>query len=239
MKPVIGLTTSINEDESVLMMNRSYISAVTAAGALPVLLPATDDPDVIAGYVQMIDGLLLTGGGDIDPASFHENQEWACGEISPVRDAFELQLCKAYLARGKGPVLGICRGVQLLNVALGGSLYQDLAAAYPNATLAHRQKQRGIYPSHNNSISPGSRLSRILSAHEIRVNSHHHQALKRVADTLSVSATAPDGVIEAVEMRDHPFCIGVQWHPERLWNQPGGEMHARIFQAFVENAIKL
>lgn len=238
MSPVIGLTTSIDADESVLQMNRSYIAPLLALGATPLLLPPAEDPEVLARYVSLCDGLLLSGGGDVDPLRFGEDQMWECGDVSPVRDAFELALFSRFLAEGGKPVLGICRGMQLMNVALGGSLYQDLPAARADKSIAHRQKQRSVYASHGVTLSAGSRLMQMLGKKDLRVNSHHHQAVNRVASPLRISALAPDGVIEAVEMPEHPFCIGVQWHPERLWDQPGSDVHARIFKAFVDAAEK-
>jgi len=232
MHPVIGLTTSLSDDETVCQMNRSYTEAIRHAGGLPVLLPATLDSEDIARYAAMIDGLLLSGGDDVDPACYGEAQAWACGSISPLRDGFELTICREVLRLGK-PILGICRGIQLLNVALGGTLYQDLASEVKDS-IAHRQHQRSIYASHPVAIEEGSLLHKVTGTTALRVNSLHHQALKEPGDGLRVSAAAPDGVIEAVEHERLPFCIGVQWHPERLWNCPETAQHARIFEAFVE-----
>lgn len=234
MLPVIGVTTSINEDESVLQMNRSYIAALMQAGAAPLLLPPAEDEAVISRYVGMIDGLLLSGGGDVDPSCYGETQRWECGDISPVRDSFELRLCKAFMQSGSKPLLGICRGMQVMNTALDGTLYQDLASDFPAATIAHRQKQRPLYTSHIVTVDTSSHLSRIIGCEQLRVNSHHHQAVKQLAEALRAVATAPDGVIEAVEMPGHPFCIGVQWHPERLCDQKNGDGHYRLFTAFVQ-----
>lgn len=238
MLPVIGVTTSVNEDESILQMNRSYIAALMQAGAAPLMLPPTEDEALIIRYVGMIDGLLLSGGGDVDPSCYGEAQRWECGEISPVRDAFELRLCKAFLSSGSKPLLGICRGIQVLNAALGGTLYQDLASEFPAATIAHRQKQRPLYTSHTVTVDACSHLSRIIGCEQLHVNSHHHQAVKHLAEPLRAVAAAPDGVIEAVEQPGHPFCIGVQWHPERLCDQKGGDGHARLFSAFVQACEK-
>lgn len=238
MLPVIGVTMSINEDESILQMNRSYIAALMQAGAAPLMLPPTEDEALIARYAGMIDGLLLSGGGDVDPSCYGETQRWECGEVSPVRDDFELRLCRAFVAAERKPLLGICRGIQVLNAALGGTLYQDLASEFPAATIAHRQKQRPLYASHTVSVDADSHLSRIIGGVELRVNSHHHQAVKELAAPLRAVAFAPDGVIEAVEQPGHPFCIGVQWHPERLCDQKGGDGHARLFSAFVEACEK-
>lgn len=232
MQPIIGITTSISEDESLLQMNRSYVRAISAADALPVLLPATEDASVIASYAQMCHGLLLSGGDDIDPSVYGEAQSWQCGSISPLRDAFELALCREFL-RLKKPILAICRGIQVLNVALGGTLYQDLQTERASS-IAHRQKQKAWYASHPVSFAEGSLLSGILQADAIAVNSLHHQAVRETGAGLVASAISPDGVIEAVELPGHPFCLGVQWHPERLWDQSATAAHARIFRAFTE-----
>lgn len=232
MQPIIGFTTSTNEDESVLQMNCSYLNALTHADAIPVLLPPTIDPSVITRYAQLVDGLLLSGGVDIDPLRYGENQQWDCGEISPLRDAFELAICKEFLLQKK-PVLGICRGVQVMNVALGGSLYQDLQHTASDHSIAHRQKQRSCYASHPVTIFRETLLHQIFDADELPVNSLHHQAVRHIGEGLVPSACSPDGIIEAIEMPSQPFFIGVQWHPERLWDQQETEMHSKLFSAFV------
>lgn len=232
MRPVIGITTSFNDDESFHIMNRCYSTALISAGALLVMLPATDEPSVISGYADMIDGLVLSGGNDMDPTMYGEGQEWACGEINPVRDRFETRLFAEVLGRGNKPILGICRGIQVMNVALGGSLYQDLQTDFSGKAIAHRQKQRSCYTSHT--VQLRGRLREFLGADVLPVNSHHHQALKATPDCFVPAAHAPDGVIEAAEHASHPFCIGVQWHPERLWDQPGGDLHRKLFEAFVD-----
>lgn len=231
MQPIIGITTSISEDESLLQMNRSYTQAIACNGALPVLLPASTAPDAISRYAQMCDGLLLSGGDDIDPARYGESQTWQCGAISPLRDAFELALCREFL-RLRKPILAICRGIQVLNVALGGTLHQDLQSELPGC-IAHRQKQKPWHTSHAVEVAPGTRLADILGAGPVLTNSHHHQAVKSPGDGLIVSAAATDGVIEAMEHSTLPFCIGVQWHPERLWDQADSAVHRMLFSAFV------
>lgn len=229
--PIIGITTSITEDEAVLQMNRSYISAVAHTGALPLLLPMTEDPACIAAYAALCGGLLLSGGDDVDPSAYGEGQSWHCGTISPLRDAFELMLCREFL-RLRKPVFAICRGIQVLNVALGGTLHQDLQTDLPDC-LAHRQKQKPWHASHPVTLAEGSYLADLMTTDVLAVNSHHHQAVATPGEGVRVAATAPDGVIEAIEVADQPFCIGVQWHPERLWDQPGMAAHARLFEAFA------
>ena len=232
MQPIIGITTSISEDESFLQMNRSYIRAISAADALPILLPASEDASVVSSYAQMCAGLLLSGGDDVDPSVYGEAQSWQCGSISPLRDAFELALCREFL-RLKKPILAICRGIQVLNVALGGTLYQDLKTERAHS-IAHQQKQKTCYASHPVTLAADSLLGAIFQAEAVAVNSHHHQAVRETGTGLVASAISPDGVIEAVELPGHPFCIGVQWHPERMWDQPSTANHARIFRAFIQ-----
>lgn len=237
MRPVIGVTMSISEDESICQMARCYTEALIHAGALPVLLPLTLEASVISAYADRIDGLLLSGGGDVDPIRYGANQEWTCGEVSPLRDRFEIALFHAVMSLGTKPVLGICRGIQLMNVALGGTLYQNLASDYP-ASLAHRQKQRSCYASHEIRMEKNCLLQHIFGQEMLVGNSHHHQALKETPACFQPVAFAPDGVIEAAEHRTHPFCIGVQWHPERLWDQPDTRSHGKLFDAFVSACRK-
>ena len=236
MKPIIGITTHLSDDERTMQLNRTYSNALIKAGALPVLLPATTDPSIIDKYSSMVDGLLLSGGGDVDPQLFGETTEWACGTISPLRDVFELALCKALLnGHIKKPIFGICRGFQVLNIALGGTIYQDIQTGVSSKTLSHRQKQRAVYPSHSVAVTPGSMLHRIVNCDALMVNSLHHQALKDLPDGFVPTAVAPDGIVEAAELSGHPSCFGVQWHPEQLIDQPGCDAHWHLFLAFVAN----
>ncbi len=235
MRPVIGITTHLSEDERTMQLGRTYSEVMLQMGALPVMLPATTDAEAISMYASQIDGLLLSGGVDVDPAHFGEMTDWACGTISPLRDEFEMKLLSEILsASAKKPILGICRGFQVLSVALGGSLYQDIQSGVSDKTLSHRQKQRAVYPSHPVTIDEHTKLHRIIGSDSCMVNSLHHQAVRHLPAGMKASAIAPDGIIEAAERVEHPFCMGVQWHPEQLWNQPGGDVHARLFNAFVE-----
>lgn len=234
MRPVIRITPHLSEDEGTMQLGRTYSDVMLALGALPVLLPVTTDAQLIAQYAQQIDGLLLSGGVDVNPQLFDEATDWACGAISPLRDDFEMKLCAELLRKGEKPILGICRGFQVLNVALGGTLYQDIQSSGAGRTLSHRQKQRAVYTSHSVAVASNTQLRGIVQADSILVNSLHHQAVKALPTAFVPSATAPDGVIEAAELQGHPFCIGVQWHPEKLWDQPGGEPHKQLFKAFVD-----
>jgi putative glutamine amidotransferase len=165
---------------------------------------------------DLLDGLLLPGGEDVDPALYGEARHEKCGPSSPELDEVELTLARWAVDDGK-PVLAICRGIQVLNVALGGTLYQDIAAQIPGGAehVKHRRGPRDFL-AHTATITHGSRLALILGATSLPVNSLHHQAVKDVAPGLAVVAQTPDGIIEAMEVPEHPFAIGVQWHPEEL-----------------------
>ena len=232
MPPIIGLTHSIHLDEQTLHTPLAYPDAIRQAGGIPLLIPATTDEAVLEACLNVVDGVLFSGGDDVDPGCYGENQVWQCGDICPLRDEYELTLARLAIKR-KLPVLGICRGIQLLNVALGGTLYQDLSSQMPGC-LGHRQHQVSTYASHPAALTPGSRLHGIYGAEEIRVNSHHHQAVKALGQGLTATAVAPDGVIEGVELADYPFLVGVQWHPEKLVQRPENAAHKRLFEVFVQ-----
>jgi len=235
--PVVGLTPSpivseLEERPPRIGQNRSYLDALSRAGATPLLIPFVTDPDRLRLLFDRLDGLLLPGGGDVDPARYGESLHEKSGGISPERDDVELMLARWAMQEGK-PLLAICRGIQVLNVALGGSLYQDIEAQAPGAG------KHDWYPGyardhrpHTVAVAPGSRLARILEASEQPVNSLHHQALRDVAPGLTVVARAPDGIVEAVEAGDHPFALAVQWHPEEL--APADSRAQVLFDTFVE-----
>jgi putative glutamine amidotransferase len=208
-----------------------YVEAVRRAGGDPhVLEPGPAAP---ARALEMIDGLLLTGGADVDPALYGEARHPSVAAAEPGRDAFELALVRLAVDRDL-PVLAICRGVQVLNVALGGSLVQDVPSQTPGA-VAHSVTDTPITWAHEVWVSKGSRLwqamqERLNEDAECQVNSRHHQAVARVAEGFEVSATAPDGLTEAIERPASRFCVGVQWHPENFWRT--GEFRC-LFEAFV------
>lgn len=238
MHPIIGLTISIQTDEKKLFTPTSYPSAIIEAGGIPVLLNITRDPAQIAQYADLVDGVLFSGGDDVNPAAYGEAQHWNCGDVSPMRDEFEIQLLRTLLEKHPGkPILGICRGAQVLNVGMGGTLYQDLHSQLPDC-IRHQQKQISVYASHKAEIVPGTRLHAIYGADEVMVNSFHHQAVKEVGAGLTVSARAEDGVIEAIEMPEHPYFVAVQWHPERLVERDATSAHKALFSSFVQACRK-
>lgn len=212
------------------MLNHSYVHAVTEAGGIPLLLAIGVQEDV-KQLTEQLDGLLLSGGFDIDPWKYKEEPHKELGEISPGRDTYELKLAEAFLQANK-PVLGICRGHQVLNVVQGGTMYQDIHAQHDRPIQQHVQQSRRDHVSHTVHLTQGSRLAEIMGSPSIRVNSFHHQAVKELGDSLVVSGTANDGIIEAVESEKHPFVIGVQWHPENCVST--GDVYSRkLFKAFV------
>jgi putative glutamine amidotransferase len=233
--PLIGITTSVTVDKvpERAYVNGAYIRAVQAAGGIPVLLTPHFTSEVQAALWQRLDGLLLTGGGDIEPARFGEPRHPTVDDVAPARDELEIGLTRRALADDV-PLLAICRGIQVLNVALGGTLVQDIASELPGA-LAHSQTAPRHEPTHAVKVmGEGTRLGRVLGAAEIAVNSLHHQALKGLGEGLSPVAWAPDGVIEGVEMAGERFVLGVQWHPEELVGHDPAARH--LFAAVVDAA---
>lgn len=234
-KPIIGITAGLNDQEKYQILNRFFMEGIMAQGGLPVMLPLTTDEATLRSYADQLDGFLFSGGADVDPLLFGQWQMPACGSICPLRDANELALARILIERMDKPVLGVCRGLQVMNIALGGDIYQDLPSEYDGELIAHRQKQPEYYPSHPVRVCQNSLLHRITGCSELMVNSLHHQAIRH-AIGWNVCATAPDGVIEACEMPDHPFFLGVQWHPERLFQKDSAE--EAIFRSFVQTCKK-
>jgi len=234
MKPIIGITPDVEKDDKHFLRN-DYMQAIIRAGGLPFIIPIGHEAD-IAQVVVLLDGLLLTGGNDINPMLFNEEPHTHLGEVSPSRDLFELELARQMLVADK-PILGICRGLQLLNVAVGGTLYQDLHQQNEGTMLQHLQKSPTTHPSHFVKLTKGSLLEEIAGSERVQVNSFHHQALRDVPSVFKVTGRASDGVIEAVESIDEKFVLGVQWHPELLVTK-GDAVSLRIFDRFVDACMK-
>jgi gamma-glutamyl-gamma-aminobutyrate hydrolase PuuD len=221
-KPIIGITTGRRNEAAAAGVRASpvagiplaYPQAVQRSGGAPVLLPRCDDPEVIAAVVARIDALMLTGGGDVVSLRYGAEPHPKSGGQDPVRDAAEILAAHAALARGL-PILGICRGIQLLNVALGGTLIQDIPQQVGGAWLHSAQPVEATL-IHTVDIEPDSLLARVLGVTSTPVNSSHHQAVDRLAVGLRVTARARDGVIEAVESTDPRPILAVQWHPETI-----------------------
>jgi putative glutamine amidotransferase len=211
-----------------------YLTSLERAGGTPrVIDPAVDRvPDVL----EECDGVLLTGGADVDPVHYGADERHPTLKLDAARDAFEIVLAREALARDM-PLLAICRGVQLLNVAAGGTLVQDIPTHRPS-DLIHGQRQPVTSTPHTVHIQPGSALARLIGAAsdgQIPVNSRHHQAVDRVAPGFVVSAVAPDGIVEAIERPGANFCVGVQWHPENFWET--GEF-STMFDGLVKAAAR-
>jgi len=211
--PIIGLSGT-HASGGAAQVNATYINAVLRAGGVPVVLPINDHPDVLKKMVASIDALIMTGGEDIDPLKYYNEEAIpAMGEIDPERDAFDIALIKLALERGI-PLLGICRGHQLINVACGGTLYQDIPSQIKTGVLKHRQQAPSWYGTHQVKLEPNSILAKILGATTIVSNTFHHQAVKDVAPGFVVTGRTSDGVVETMEMKGNPRVFSVQFHPE-------------------------
>ncbi len=243
-RPVIGVTTQTqeaipNELPKCWIMGQRYVGVLTSFGAVPWLIPLLDDEATLRAIYERLDGVFLPGGADIDPSSYGEEKITGCGRTDPARDRTEIALARWAAEDGK-PVLAVCRGEQILNVAAGGTLYQDLSA-HREGSIKHDYfpVEGGFtreFRSHSVRVSSGTRLSELVGDENVEVNSMHHQGIKELAPTLVASAIAPDGVIEGVESASGHFMIGVQWHPENLVDLDP-RMH-RLFAGFSEAAVE-
>lgn len=230
MKRVIGLIPLVDDSRDSLWMLPGYMEGVTQAGGLPLMLPLTDDAVALDQLSALCDGFLLTGGHDVSPALYGEHPLPVCGDTSPQRDRMELGLLHRAMALDK-PVLGICRGIQFVNAALGGTLWQDLPSHHPSE-VCHRQAPPYDAPAHTVAVLPDTPLSRLLKTDTLAVNSYHHQAVRDLAAPLEAMALAPDGLIEAVWHPGQRFLWAVQWHPEFSFrSDPAARA---VFRAFVE-----
>jgi putative glutamine amidotransferase len=244
-RPLIGIPTqtlqAIDDIPAGLphswVMNSRYSLAAAAMGALPVMVPLFHEDEVtLRALYDRLDGLMLAGGVDVDPAAFGEAPHPRLGRTDPARDAVELRLARWAVDEGK-PLFGLCRGLQVVNVALGGSLWQDIEAQVNGAIKHDYFPTAGYardYLAHDAVLAKGSRLAAAFGAPSIQVNSMHHQAIKVLAPALRATAHAPDGVIEGVESATDRFLVGVQWHPEMF--EPSDPRTQRLFQSFVDAA---
>ena len=237
-KPIIGISSSIIVDNSGSFagykrayVNKDYVDAVIRAGGVPLIIPFSTDKEVIISQAQLIDGLILSGGHDINPYNYGQEPSQKIGETFPERDTYEMILLEESKKRNI-PILGICRGFQLINVAAGGTLYQDLSLI-PGNILKHNQVSNPTLKTHKVEIKENSFISSIFGK-ETMVNSFHHQALDKVADDFRVVAKASDGVVEAIEHKTYKFLVAVQWHPEMLAVEC--EKARELFVRFIEEA---
>ncbi|MBI4208244.1 MAG: gamma-glutamyl-gamma-aminobutyrate hydrolase family protein [Deltaproteobacteria bacterium] len=239
MKPKIGVTADFDRTSIPLrpgepgsyFVREAYIRSLAEAGAIPVILPYLQDRNSIRTVVSSLQGILLTGGDfDIDPQFYGEKPHPKLGKLLRERTHFEMEMARAAMHRDL-PILGICGGEQVINVLLGGSLYQDIVSQLPQ-THPHQTSKEGKRTFHPVLIQPRTKLSRILGAQPLTVNSTHHQAIKILGKRLKANALAKDGVIEGFESPRHRFLIGIQWHPELLIERD--PRHLKLFKAFVQ-----
>jgi putative glutamine amidotransferase len=238
MKPIIGVTPDFNAGdrkewggrEPTYFLRARYIRAIEELGGVPLVLPLHADRTTRRHILHNLDGLLITGSGpDLPPSLYGERQRFPFKIVSERRASFEIDIVR--LAKQADlPLLGICGGMQTMNVACGGSLIQDIPAQI-SKTLQHRQQTHATNLSHTITVAPGSLLRRIVRSASMRVNSSHHQSVNAVAPSLIASAQASDGIVEAIESPAHRFFLGIQWHPEFLFDRY--PLHRRLFEAFL------
>ena len=229
----VAVTASIrlDGDTSRVRLTAAYVTALESAGLIPLIVPPLSRASAAAVILDSVSGLVLTGGEDVDPARYGEKRHEKIRSINAARDATEIALIEGAKARGK-PVLAICRGIQILNVALGGTLVQDIPSQL-DTKIAHDEDSPRNSRSHDISIEPGSLIAKAVGTEHCTVNSFHHQSVKRVADGMRVTARSPDGVIEGLESTDDWWVIAVQWHPEEMTDSPE-PWDRGLFKAFAQ-----
>lgn len=232
MRPIIGVLAEVDGELSTRVQN-PYVHAIEGAGGIPVLFPYVEDDDTVEHLVDICDGFFFTGGIDVEPKRYGEEPKETLGETQENRDEFELRVFQKVIKTAK-PILAICRGAQLVNVALGGTLYQDIPSEI-NTKIAHRQSEPKFSTSHDVRVLVGTPLHKIMQAEQIKVNSFHHQAIKTLGKGLEIMAVAEDGIIEAVYLPEREYLRAYQWHPERLFET--NSQNRIILEDFI-NACK-
>lgn len=233
--PQVGIIPLVDAGRDSYWMLPGYMEGVADAGGLPVMLPLTADPRAVEQIADTFDGFLFTGGHDVTPELYGEEAKPYCGECCPARDAMERLLLPLAMERDK-PVLGICRGLQLINAVLGGTLYQDLPVERPSDVIHHQDAPYDV-PSHRVELPEGTPLRELLGQDSVPVNSCHHQGIKELAPGLSPMAFAPDGLVEAVWAPERRYVWAVQWHPE--FSRLKDENSRRVFQSFVDAMLEV
>lgn len=231
-RPLIGISCSHPDDYSSTRM--TYTESVIQAGGTPMLIPITTDSLVLRDIINRLDGIILIGGGDIHPSYYNESPIEQSGTADPIRDVYDIALIRMAANRNI-PMLGICRGEQLINVAFGGTLYQDIPSQHPDTTVQHDQQEPGNIPTHTVNLLPGSTIAQITGKTQLLTNTHHHQAVKRVAPGFRVTAWATDSIPEAIESTCEYPIWGVQFHPEIL-TVAGNSTFAKFFHFLVQKA---
>lgn len=232
MKPVIGLTSQYNHlvNRKMIEINNTYVNAFIEGGGVPIIIPIVKDTDEIDSYLDLVDGLVFTGGDDISPLYFGEEPIKEIGSICTDRDKMELELFKRAYER-KIPILGICRGLQIINVALKGTIYQDIFVQLPYF-IAHVCTNNVHQGFHSINIKKDSILYEIFGKERMVVNSQHHQSIKDIGANLKVTATSVDGIVESIESTNEKFVLGVQFHPEAMiYND---KEFVKIFNFFID-----
>lgn len=237
MRPLIGIPCVAAERAQTLRRlygnNQAYVKAIEEAGGIALLIPPQIERSALEQLCGLLDGLLLSGGEDVAPTLYGEEQLPECGEADPERDSLEWALARLALERDL-PVFGICRGMQMLNVAAGGTLYQDVPSQRPASQRHEWSDSPRDLRAHEIAITPGSRLAQILGSERAAVNSLHHQAVARPGADVAITAVAPDGVAEALEIGGRAYALAVQYHPEELYTDD--EASRKLFAAFVQAA---
>lgn len=236
-KPIIGITSAYEREEALLNYHRTtlsidYTKSIVEAGGVPLVIPVTHNREIIKSQISLLDGLVLSGGADINPFLYGQDFKKNIGIISPERDEYEMIILEEFL-KTKKPVLGICRGHQLLNVYFKGTLFQDIEY-YDGTVLSHKQERYPDLATHKVNIIDKENILFELYGKEIMVNSFHHQIIDKLGQGLTVIARANDGVIESIQMKNHKFLYGIQWHPAMMVAR-GNKKMKKIFEKFIES----
>ncbi|HEX2927204.1 MAG TPA: gamma-glutamyl-gamma-aminobutyrate hydrolase family protein [Ruminiclostridium sp.] len=231
-KPIIGITAAFDYEKNISSLREDYYEAIIQCGGVPVIIPVTEEKSAWVEYLDICSGFILSGGPDIDAAYFGKGNMPYANEISPTRDSMEIFLTQQVISMDK-PILGICRGCQIMNIAAGGSIYQDIYAecSEGGGLLKHSQQAPRWFPIHDVSISRPSCLYNVFGREKLDVNSFHHQAVSEIAPGFTVNACSQDGIIEAISNESKKFVLSVQWHPENLWRK--NRIHLKLFERLV------
>jgi putative glutamine amidotransferase len=231
MKPIIGILAEVNDDKDTKVLY-PYVNSIETAGGIPIVLPYTKSEETIDKYIELCDGMVFTGGVDIEPSRYGEVPHEACGKPELFRDDIEFNVFEKLSSTDK-PILAICRGAQLINCALGGTLWQDIPSEIPS-DIAHRQTEERFSPSHGVKITDETPLRSLVGRERMAANSFHHQAIRVLGKGLRIMAVADDGIIEAFYSTGKQYIRAYQWHPERLFLKDADNL--AIFKDFIDAA---